>query len=48
MKTADKNLPPKTRNTLVLAMTLRGGVSPMKDRRMKRQNRKSWKKDMDY
>lgn len=43
MKTSSKA--PAPRNTYVLAMTLRGSVTPMKDRRTKRTNRKSWKKD---
>jgi hypothetical protein len=41
-----KTKTPARRNTLVLALTLRGGVTPMKDRRLKRQNRNSWKKDL--
>lgn len=31
--------------SVVELMTLRGSVTPMKDRRTKRTNRKSWKKD---
>jgi hypothetical protein len=38
---------PEARNPVVLIAKMRNSAGPMKSRNQKRQNRKSWKKDID-